>query len=116
VITDKAGLLRIVDDLSSDLSKLQESHRQLHESAVRLGKLAESLNKKVTEVVQLSSRGQTPQLMLATRQMQEMNMSFNLQYLQLQQKMQSENRQFTTISNVMKTKHDTTKAAINNIR
>jgi hypothetical protein len=54
--------------------------------------------------------------MLATRQMQEMNMSFNLQYLQLQQKMQGDNRQFTTISNVMKTKHDTTKNAINNIR
>lgn len=51
-----------------------------------------------------------------TKGMQEMMASFNLQYLQLQEKMQSENRSFTTISNVMKTKHDTAKASINNVR
>jgi len=56
------------------------------------------------------------QLMMATKQMQEMNMSFNLQYLQLQQKMQSDNRQFTLLSNIMKSKHDTAKNAINNVR
>ena len=56
------------------------------------------------------------QLMMATRQMQEMNMSFNLQYLMLQQKMQGDNRQFTLMSNIMKTKHDTAKNAINNVR
>ncbi len=46
----------------------------------------------------------------------EMQASFNMQYLMLQQQMQSENRQFTTLSNIMKTKHDTSKNAINNIR
>jgi len=56
------------------------------------------------------------QLMMATKQMQEMNQSFNLQYLQLQQKMQADNRQFTLMSNIMKTKHDTAKNAINNVR
>jgi hypothetical protein len=56
------------------------------------------------------------QMMVATRQMQEMNMSFNMQYLQLQQKMQADNRQFTMLSNIMKTKHDTAKNAINNVR
>ncbi len=56
------------------------------------------------------------ELLSGTREMQEMNMSFNLQYLQLQQKMQSENRQFTMMSNIMKTKHDTAKSAINNVR
>ncbi|MEL6544240.1 MAG: hypothetical protein AAFQ82_06415 [Myxococcota bacterium] len=55
-------------------------------------------------------------LMQETRQMQELNQSFNLQYLSLQQNMQSENRQFTTLSNIMKTKHDTAKNAINNVR
>ncbi len=49
-------------------------------------------------------------------QSSEMEQSFNIQYLQLQQKMQDENREFTTLSNVMKTKHDTAKNAINNIR
>ena len=56
------------------------------------------------------------QLMMATREMQEMNMSFNLQYLMMQQKMQGENRQFTLMSNIMKTKHDTAKNAISNVR
>ena len=56
------------------------------------------------------------QLLSATQQMQEMNMSFNLQYLMLQQKMQGENRQFTLVSNIMKTKHDTAKNAISNVR
>lgn len=55
-------------------------------------------------------------LLTATQDMQEMNQSFNLQYLQLQQDMQQENRQFTLVSNIMKVKHDTAKAAINNVR
>jgi hypothetical protein len=55
-------------------------------------------------------------LMEATREMAEMNQSFNLQYLQLQQKMQGDNRQFTLMSNIMKVKHDTAKNAINNVR
>ena len=48
--------------------------------------------------------------------MQETQMSFNLQYQQLQNQMQNENRQFTAISNIMKTKHDTVKNSISNIR
>ena len=52
----------------------------------------------------------------ATKQMQETQMSFNLQYLQLQSQMQHENRSYTAISNIMKTKHDTVKNSISNIR
>jgi len=52
----------------------------------------------------------------ATTAMQETQMSFNLQYLQLQSQMQNENRQYTAISNIMKTKHDTVKNSISNIR
>jgi len=58
----------------------------------------------------------TQSLMDQTKQMQEMQMSFNLQYLNLQNKMQNENRQYSTISNVLKAKSDTAKNAINNIR
>jgi hypothetical protein len=55
-------------------------------------------------------------LLTAVEQMQETQMSFNLQYLQLQSRMQNENRQFTAVSNIMKTKHDTVKNSISNIR
>jgi hypothetical protein len=43
-------------------------------------------------------------------------MSFNLQYLTLQSSMQNDNRQFTMVSNIMKTKHDTAKNSIRDIR
>ena len=56
------------------------------------------------------------QLLVATKQMPETQMSFNVQYLQLQSQMQHENRSYTAISNIMKTKHDTVKNSIGNIR
>lgn len=52
----------------------------------------------------------------APHQLQETQMSFNLQYLQLQSQMQHENRAYTAISNIMKTKHESAKNAIDNIR
>jgi hypothetical protein len=55
-------------------------------------------------------------MMNATRQMAEFQASFNLQYLQLQEKIQIDTRQFNLISNVMKTKHDAAKNALNNVR
>ena len=52
----------------------------------------------------------------AQREIREMSQSFNLQYLDLQQQMQDENRRFALLSNVMKTKHDTANSSISNIR
>jgi hypothetical protein len=49
-------------------------------------------------------------------EMQRESQAFNLEYLALQESMQSENRRFTTMSNLMKARHDTSKAAIGNIR
>ncbi|HEV7782872.1 MAG TPA: hypothetical protein VGO58_16465 [Chitinophagaceae bacterium] len=60
--------------------------------------------------------GSQDQLLSATKAMQETQMSFNLQYLQLQSQMQHENRSYTAISNIMKTKHDTVKNSISNVR
>ena len=48
--------------------------------------------------------------------LQEMGVSFNLQYLILQNKISHENRQFSMPSNILKTDHDTAKNSINNIR
>jgi hypothetical protein len=56
------------------------------------------------------------QMMAATREMSEFQASFNLQYLQLQEKIQMDTRQFTLISNIMKTKHDAAKNALGNVR
>jgi hypothetical protein len=55
-------------------------------------------------------------LLETTKQMQETQMSFNLQYLQLQSQMQHQNRSYTATSNILKTRHDTVKNSISNIR
>jgi hypothetical protein len=49
-------------------------------------------------------------------QMQRESQAFNLQLLELQEQVQQDNRQFTTLTNVMRAKHDTAKAALSNIR
>ncbi len=54
-------------------------------------------------------------LLAATKALQQQSQSFNLEYLQLQESMQRESREFTALSNVMKVKHDSAKAAISNI-
>lgn len=56
------------------------------------------------------------QMMGATQQMTEFQASFNLQYLQLQEKIQIDSRQFNLVSNIMKTKNDAAKNALNNVR
>jgi hypothetical protein len=52
----------------------------------------------------------------AMQAMQRESQAFNLQLLELQEQVQQENRQFTTLSNVLRAKHDTAKAAVSNIR
>ncbi|MBI2377656.1 MAG: hypothetical protein HYV07_26885 [Deltaproteobacteria bacterium] len=69
----------------------------------------------------VSSAGTEPgdaysKMMGATKQMAEFQASFNLQYLQLQEKIQQDTRQFNLVSNIMKTKHDAAKNALNNVR
>lgn len=86
-----------------------------HLDELFLGMAANEIEGELT-VEQLETVAGGNDLMSATQSIQEMNMSFNLQYLQLQQDMQSQNRQFTLVSNIMKVKHDTAKAAINNVR
>jgi hypothetical protein len=54
-------------------------------------------------------------VLAATRALKQEARTFNLQYLQLQEGMQRESREFTALSNVMKVKHDSAKSAINNI-
>ena len=54
-------------------------------------------------------------LLSATRTLQQEARTFNLQYLQLQEHVQRESREFSAVSNVMKVKHDSAKSAINNI-
>lgn len=94
----------------AEAERLALNEGQDHQAAIskQLAVLISELSAKTAE----SQR----ELTRALQSLQEAQMSFNLQYLQLQQKMQNENRQFTAVSNIMKTKHDTVKNSIGNIR
>ena len=114
----RAAILTVGDDVR----KLEKSHEGYVKAAGELDGLYIKLLQKAREVSRLAveaqkTRGQAlDKLFQATGEMQEMSQSFNLQYLGLQQNMQDENRRFTLVSNIMKTKHDTAKNAINNVR
>jgi hypothetical protein len=62
-----------------------------------------------------AATGGNPELAGVEAMMQQGQAS-NLQLLALQQQVQQENQRFTTVSNVMRAKHDTAKAAVSNIR
>ena len=64
-------------------------------------------------VVQANSQGSEIQAMHA---MNRESQQFNLQMLALQEEVQAENRRFTTLSNVVRARHDTAKAAVSNVR
>ncbi|MBU1221750.1 hypothetical protein KKF34_13105 [Myxococcota bacterium] len=53
---------------------------------------------------------------LMQKTLQEQNQKFNMDFLKLQNDIQTENRKYTTLSNISKARHDTAKSAINNMR
>jgi hypothetical protein len=93
-----------------EMREAERHTKWLQDSSQKLDELASRWHSSLTEM----EKNQGPPSQ--QNQMTEMNQSFNLQYLGLQQAMQDENRRFTLVSNIMKNKHDTAKNSINNIR
>jgi hypothetical protein len=114
----KATLAQEVEASQVAHSNLDDSHAQVVRLQEQLIQRVNAFGQEVAEFLTLVAAGGSSQeqLLSATKQMQETQMSFNLQYLQLQSQMQHENRSYTAISNIMKTKHDTVKNSISNIR
>lgn len=120
----RADVAQSIDDIQNDLTTLNRHHENYRQEAEKLSNLYSDLNKKMDGLIRtvnavaagLGSASSSAQLLAATKQMQETQMSFNLQYLQLQEQMQNENREYTVVSNIMKTKQDTVKNSIHNIR
>ena len=115
--------------LETRIKILKETRKTLHKLSKKSGPRGLStlekaelrryddwLGIKCKELDNLIKFGEKLHRLRKDRSAAEMEESFNLQYLQLQQNMQGQNRQFTAVSNIMKVKHDTAKAAINNIR
>ena len=63
-----------------------------------------------------TGKGDAWDMLEAQKLMAAEGQKFNMAYLQLQNEMQKESREHNAISNIMKVRHDSAKAAINNIR
>jgi hypothetical protein len=115
---EQTAALRAIDEASASLSQLETIHANTVLLNTKMSALYNQLGAAITKTAKVAAAPgvSTVQLMQAIQQMQETQMSFNLQYLQLQSQMQNDNRQFTAVSNIMKTKHDTVKNTISNIR
>jgi hypothetical protein len=119
----RADLTRVASEVGDLMANATASFKRYTTAAEKLATLYGKLDEKakavgkVAAACQASCTAQQQKALLdATKQMQEMQMSFNLQYLQLQSQMQNENRSYTAVSNIMKTKHDTVKNSISNVR
>lgn len=64
----------------------------------------------------VSSAGGGGSAMTDMATLQKQQQDANMDYLKLQMEVQAENRQYSTLSNVLKSRHDTAKAAITNLR
>ncbi|MCY1035740.1 hypothetical protein OV207_30145 [Corallococcus sp. BB11-1] len=63
-----------------------------------------------------TGQGDAWDMLEAQKLMSAEGQKFNMAYLSLQNEMQKESREHNAISNIMKVRHDSAKAAINNIR
>ncbi len=126
--TDPKTIAVNFTSLEKNYRQLQNELKQLEQQKVQLLTLMHNFDEQQKKVILRLEKVETgydeirnngtaqSDYMNATKQMHETQMSFNLQYLQLQSQMQHENRSYTAISNIMKTKHDTVKNSISNIR
>lgn len=125
-VASKTGLTaearQAILTVGEDAQKLVDAHNGYVKASRDADGLVAKLLQSVREVSRLAAEADKTgtagraRLFQAIQGMTEMSQSFNMQYLGLQQQMQDENRRFTLVSNIMKTKHDTAKNAIANIR
>lgn len=115
-IVTRAQAIAVMTEIDAEIIELNRVEAKMHDDFAQLVAAYGRLAAAGDAISSAASGGGQDQLLAATKQMQETQMSFNLQYLQLQNQMQSENRSYTAVNNIMKTKHDTVKNSISNIR
>ncbi|MCX7945237.1 MAG: hypothetical protein N2746_12085 [Deltaproteobacteria bacterium] len=108
--------LNVSKSIVSTINKdMLNNSPEIHNKDTVKTEVADTLNKGTNEITG-NQPTTTSDLLKATKALQEANWHFSLEYLSLQEKVQSENRYFSTVSNIMRTRHDSAKNAINNLR
>jgi hypothetical protein len=119
----RSDLVRLETELGDHTVEAGATFGRYAGAAQKVSALYAKLDEKATALRKASAAcangcnaDQGKALLAATKEMEQAQMSFNLQYLQLQSQMQNESRAYTALSNLMKTKHDTVKNSISNVR
>ena len=112
--------LRSLADAESERLRLLGLHERLVATARAIGALLDSAGKRAADVASAAGSppppDTPPRLAKAVTRMERAWRSYSLQYLALEHAVEEESREFTEVSNIMKTKHDTTKNSISHIR
>jgi Skp family chaperone for outer membrane proteins len=119
----RAELLRVHEELGEHITEAEATFARYASAAQKVSALYAKLDEKATALRKAGAActsgcgaEQAKALVAAAKDMEQAQMSFNLQYLQLQSQMQNENRAYTAVSNIMRTKHETVKGSISKIR
>ena len=121
--------VKLLDEMKTDVESMEKSHEAVARAADKLSEMYGRLSAQADRLARLAATeagatkesakgfgGGPSDLATAARQMQEMQRNLNAQFSLLQREMQDENRKYQTISNASKSKHDTVKNSIGNIR
>jgi hypothetical protein len=106
--------------LAGTIQEANQAHQAMDRCVTNLERLLRDLsmamNRHHSRVTALLAQASARPESRTIAELQRVQADFNVQYLQLQSQMQNENRSYTAISNIMKTKHDTAKNSISNVR
>jgi hypothetical protein len=116
-----------MDTVTQDLAALDVSHAGLVDAAEGLATMYAELSAGIAELAGVAERlaGETAergailrlrQLTAAVDGLQQKMLDMNEQFLALQNQMQMESRQYTTVSNALKVRHDAAMSAIRNMK
>lgn len=115
-----AELAQALKRLAQEVQETTSSHAGMDKCLANLGSLMQQLESAIAKhqaatASVLKQAGSKPDAKSLAK-VQEQQAAFNSQMLKLQMQMQREAQAMTSISNVMKTHHDTIKNSISNIR
>jgi len=106
------NLVASLDDLEQMLNNDNSGNKAINTSHSNI----KNLRAASGELYQILDILETIDKPVAMQTLQNKMAAMNMQFLALQQSLNEAGRQYTTVSNVLKTKHDTVKNSIGNIR
>lgn len=115
-----AGLAQTLKRLAQDVQETASSHANLDKCVDNLGSLMQQLeaaaSKHQSTMAALAKQATAKPDAKSVAKLQEQQAAFNSQFLKLQTQMQREAQVITTVSNLMRTRHETIKNTIANMR